>query len=133
MSVNLQMLSLLRKAKTLWTLSSYTWHLSSTVFRYCDTAADISNSLQLSLICTLYLGPCSKCNNFAKINPQSTKVIISSFYNDAFAFGDYIHLNIVEEWASLTPVKVWGGKLRHWNQQVCISIHWGANTSTCWN
>jgi hypothetical protein len=71
MSVNLHMLNLLRNVKILQTLSSYTLHLTSIVLRCCDIAADISNGLQLSLISTLCLGPCSKCNDFAKID-QST-------------------------------------------------------------
>ena len=71
------MSSLLRNVKTLRTLSSYTWHLTSTVLRCCDIAADISNGLQLSFISTSCSGPCSKCNDFAQINPQTTIIIRS--------------------------------------------------------
>jgi hypothetical protein len=72
MSVNLHMLScLLRNVKTLLILSSYTSHLTLSVLRCCDIAADIYNGLQLSLISTLRSGPCSKCIDFAKINQQN--------------------------------------------------------------
>jgi len=87
MPVNLHMWSfLLRNVKTLRTFLSYTLQLTSSVLRCCDISVDISNGLQLSLISTLCLGPCSKHNDFAKINPQIEAIIYSNFYNKAVAF-----------------------------------------------
>jgi hypothetical protein len=80
MSVNNLQICLVRNVKTLLILSSYTWRLTSTILRCCDISADISNGLQFSLISTLYFGPCSKCNDFGKINPQTTIILRSSFY-----------------------------------------------------
>jgi len=77
---------LLRNVKTLQTLLSYTSQLTSSVLRCCDISVDISIGLQLSLISTLCLGPCSKHNDFAKINPQTETIIYSSFYDIAVAF-----------------------------------------------
>ena len=66
LQVSLHMLKVERNFKTLRTLSSTSWHLTSTMLRCFEILADRSIRLKLPFISILYLGPCSEINHFSQ-------------------------------------------------------------------